>query len=393
MTRQRGSRLVLALAIVGSISLSAVGVRWSPAELDLEQDPGTQETYRLLLTNDADEPITLSIRVGDWLRDENGINDFGVPLNGARWESTRRFSAGETVDIRYAVQLPDSGEIDVQGTFRSWSPQLGDSIVGSDQISPAVAGDPEPYVSSLWTTMTRSVESVDASGLATIRLRLRIARDSEGLTVEESFSQRADITSLDTAADSFDTVNRSNADWISLSHSQVDLDPNETREILMTVTMPSGFSGTSWSIIHAESRSIANNIGGGTQIVSLASVGMKVFVTAPGTEILAGDVTYVREQSLSPLALEASFTNAGNVQLVVNGRLQIIDQTGETIRDVRFAEYGRDYFRVLPDSQRTIVIADTADVIPLPVGVYQAVFSFDFGGDRDVAGVRAFRVR
>ena len=393
MTRQWSSRLVLALAIVGSMGLSAVGVRWSPAELDLEQDPGTQETYRLLLTNDADEPITLSIRAGDWLRDENGINDFGVPLNGARWEFTRRFFSGETVDIRYAVQLPDTGEIEVQGTFRSWSPQLTDSVVGSEQISPAAVGDPEPYVSSLWTTITRSVESVDTSGLATIRLRLRIGRDFEGLTVEESFSQRVEITSLDTAADSFDTVNRSNADWIGLSHTQVDLDPNETREIFMTVTMPAGFSGTSWSIIHAESRSIASNIVGGTQIVSLASVGMKVFVTAPGTGILAGEVTYVREQNLNPLALEALFINTGNVQLVVNGRLQIIDQTGETIRDVRFAEYGRDYFRVLPDSQRTIVIADTADAVPLPVGIYQAVFSFDFGGDRDVAGVRAFRVR
>ena len=108
---------------------------------------------------------------------------------------------------------------------------------------------------------------------------------------------------------------------------------------------------------------------------------------------MAGEVTYVREQTTNPLAVSATFSNTGNVQLVVTSRLQIIDQTGEFVRDMQFSEYGRDYFRLLPGSQRTITIADEADMPPLPIGIYQAIFSFDYGDDSDIAGVRAFRVK
>jgi len=393
MTIRRVRALFLILAVVTSVNLCVLGVRWSPAELDLAQDPGTEETYQLLLTNDSDERVTLTIYVGDWQRDENGINDFGVPMNGARWEFTQAFSSGDLVELRYTVQLPDEGSVDVQGTFRSWSPQMIESIVGAEQISSSAIEQPDPYVSSLWTTITRSVESVDADGIASIVLTLRVGLDFEGLTIEETYAQGIQIISLDAAGGSFDTVNRSNADWITLSHPQVTLDPEESREIAMTVATPSDFSGSAWSIIYAESRIVATGDGSGTQILTLASVGMKVFVTAPGTEVMAGEVTYVREQTTTPLAVSAAFSNTGNVQLVVNSRLQIIDQTGEIVRDVRFSEYGRDYFRILPGSQRTITIADEADMPPLPIGIYQAIFSFDFGGDSDIAGVRAFRVK
>jgi len=393
MTIRRVRALFLILAVVAGVNLCVFGVRWSPAELDVAQDPGTEETYQLLLTNDSDERVTLTIYVGDWQRDENGINDFGVPMNGARWEFTQAFSSGDVVTLRYSVKLPAEGSIGVQGTFRSWAPQIIDEIVGAEQISSSAVGQPDPYVSSLWTTITRSVEPVDADGVASIVLTLRVGLDFEGLTIQETYAQGTQIISLDAAGGSFDTVNRSNANWISLSHPQVTLDPQESKEILMTVIMPPDFSGTSWSIIRAESRVVATGDGSATQIVALASVGVKVFVTAPGTEVMAGRVTYVREQTTSPLAVAATFSNTGNVQLVVNSRLQIIDQTGETVRDVRFSEYGRDYFRILPGSQRTITIADEANMPPLPIGIYQAVFSFDFGGDSDIAGARAFRVK
>jgi hypothetical protein len=393
MTIKGGRQLLLVFVLMASVSLGAFGVRWSPAELDISQSPGSEETYPLLLTNDSDERVTLTIYVGDWQRDENGVNDFGVPMNGARCEFDQAFASGDVVEILYSVQLPVEGSIDVEGMFRSWSPQTIDSVVGADRIASEAVGQPAPYVSSLWTTITRSVESIDASGIALVILTLRVGRDFEGLTIEETYSQGTQIISLDVAGGSFDTVNRSNADWISLSHTQVILDADESREIMMTVATPTDVSGSSWSIIYAESRVVATGEVAGTQIVSLASVGMKVFVTAPGTEIMAGEVTYVREQTTNPLAVSATFANTGNVQLVVNSQLQVIDQTGEIVRDVRFSEYGRDYFRILPGSQRTIVIADDDGIPPLPVGIYQAIFSFDFGGDSNIVGVRAFRVR
>lgn len=393
MTINSRRQLLLVLVVVASVSFCAFGVRWEPAELDIAQTPGSVETYPLLLTNDTDEPITLTIYTGDWLRDEQGINDFGVPTNGARWKFEQAFSSGDVIAIRYSVQLPAEGALDVQGTFRSWAPQTLDDIVGANRISAEAVGQPAPYVSSLWTTVTRSVESVDDSGVAQITLTLRVGLDFTGITIKETYSQGTQIISVDAAGGQFDTVNRSNADWITLSHSQVTLDAEESREIAMTVAMPPDFAGSSWSIIYAETQVVNSSNASGTRIVSVASVGMKVFVTAPGTEIMAGEVTYVREQSTNPLAVSATFANTGNVQLVVNSRLQVISQTGDVVRDVRFSEYGRDYFRILPGSQRTFVIDDEEGTPPLPVGIYQAIFSFDFGGDSDIVGVRAFRVR
>ena len=58
-----------------------------------------------------------------------------------------------------------------------------------------------------------------------------------------------------------------------------------------------------------------------------------------------------------------------------------------------FTEYGRDYFRILPGSTRRIVLVDYSGSPRLPDGIYQAIVSFDFGGDSLIVGARAFQVR
>ena len=88
------------------------------------------------------------------------------------------------------------------------------------------------------------------------------------------------------------------------------------------------------------------------------------------------------------MILYALFENTGNVELVVTGDMQIIDRTGEVVRDLSI-----DEFKVLPGAKRIVTILDATDAIPLPADIYQAVVSFEYGGDNPVVGVRGFRIR
>jgi len=392
MSRAAACLLTIALFVVG-VTPGAHAVRWSPSEFDIAQAPGTQETYRLTLQNDSTEPVQLRIYVADWLRSAEGVNDFSVPLNGARWHLNRTFAVGDTLTIRYVVTLPEAGLVAVRGSFRSWNPQVMEAIGGPESISADRVGESAGAPASGFVTVTRAVESVDADGLATIALEIRTVTEFDGLTIEEAFSQGVQIADIDAAGGQFDTINRSSADWVSLSYDQVNLAAEESREIVMTVTTPAVYDGMYWCILQAESRRQAVGEVQGTQIISVPSVGMKVYVSAPGSESLAGRVIDVEATLGDPLTLSASFTNTGNVQLVVTSDAQIVNQLGEVVRRLQFSEFGRDYFRVLPGSTRQITIVDYTGSDPLPEGIYQAIVSFDFGGDALVVGAKAFRIR
>jgi len=389
--RRRTAALLFGLVV--SFGLAAGAVRWSPNELDVAQNPGTEETYRLLLMNETDEPAQVRIYVSDWQRDEGGANDLSIPLNGARWIFERAFSVGESIEVSYAVHLPKAGELDVNGSFRTWAPQAvgeigGDAIVGEALQEGSAVARSGPV------SATRAIVVDPDRRAAEITLTIRVTAEFEGLTIAETFSEGVEVTSLDAAGAQFDTINRSSADWMEVSHALVGLEPNESREIDLTVTTPADYAGTYWCILHAESQEL-QVIGeiAGTQIVSRPSVGLKVMVTAPGTEALSGQVLSVAVNEIAPLAIQARFENTGNVQLVVTAEAEVIDQRGASVARLLFSEFGRDYFRILPGSTRTIEIADLSGGDPLPSGTYQAIVSFDFGGESLVVGVRGFRVR
>jgi hypothetical protein len=82
-----------------------------------------------------------------------------------------------------------------------------------------------------------------------------------------------------------------------------------------------------------------------------------------------------------------SFENTGNVELTVQGDVEVVDRTGMIVRRYAIAD-----FKVLPGAVRDVLCGDSDESEALPSGVYQAVARLDFGGDGPVAGVRAFRI-
>jgi len=126
----------------------------------------------------------------------------------------------------------------------------------------------------------------------------------------------------------------------------------------------------------------------GTRVLSVYRTAVKVYLTIPGTESIAAEVTDVRVTRTAPLTVEATIENRGNVQLSITGVLQVIDRTGETVRGLEIPE-----FPVLPGAARVVTIVDDANASALGAGIYQAAVQFDFGGANPVVGVRGFRVR
>ncbi len=387
-TKRSGAvAVVLALLTAMSIGIGCEAVRVLPAALRVEQEPGSRETYTLTLINDTDATEDLRLYVGDWRRFEDGEHDWGVPQNGARWRFERPFGAGEEAVVRYAVRLPDDLDLAVQGYVRSSAPDLSVRGDGSARIAPGLA-EPTALTSDDGSiTLVRSVEAVDDDRWATVRLTIRTQAAIDGLEIQESFPERREIISLDAGDATFATINRSNAGWVTLSHDRVVLASGESREVAVTVDAPERIDGTYWGAVFVESQpEIVEQ--GGTRVLSIYRTAIKLYVTALGTGVLDGQVVDVSVPETAPLTIEATFENTGTVELVVSGEAEVIDRTGETVRDVTF-----DAFKVLPGARRVVSAAAEDAGDPLPEGIYQAVVSFDFGGGNPVVGVRGFRVR
>jgi hypothetical protein len=376
-----------ALCMMLGFSIGALAVRVLPASHDLEQQPGTVESYTLTVLNDTNSPEELTLYVGDWQRFEDGEYDYGLPLNTARWILDRPFTAGEILELVYSIQVPLIGDLGIEGSFKALTPEWSDITAGATVIHPDSIGETPiaTNVPAVW--VGRTIDSISAGGLAVVRLSIQCNADFNGLVIYETTAERVDFASIDGGDARFDTVNRSNAAWITLSHDRLILQPDESRDVAVTVAMPEGVTGTYWSMVFVVSQPQATDQGG-MRVLSIYRTAIKIYSTALGSDVLSGQVVDVQVGETSPLILYALFENTGNVELVVTGDAQIIDRTGEVVRNLAVGE-----FKVLPGAKRIVTILDSADADPLPAEIYQAVVSFDYGGDNPVVGVRGFRIR
>jgi len=366
----------LVLAFATAFGAASWAARVIPNRLDLAQAPGTTETYTLLLESDQEASEEIRLYLGDWKRTADGEHDWGIPVNGARWALDGSLTAGDVVTIQYEVAGAEDG-LSIVGSFRTGVPQVTGAVAGVSRLDGSETQAPTVGAA---VSVTRSV----ADRIVTLRLETLV--DFQGLVLTEAYSGSVQVSSLDPAGASFDTVERSCTSWIVVSDGSVRLLPGEKREVALTITTPDAMNGSYWSSLFVEAQpEIIEQ--GGTRILSIPRTAIKIFVTAPGTEVLAGRVASVSVLGTAPLAVSSTFENLGNVELVVSGRLEIIDRTGAVVRQMAIAE-----FKVLPGGTRLVSIAETPEVAGLPSGIYQAVVRIEYGGDGPVVGVRGFRV-
>lgn len=366
----------MVLAAVAAAGCSAWAARVIPNRFDLAQSPGTTETYTMILEGDQSSTEELHLYLGDWERTPDGEHDWGIPMNGARWTSERVFAAGDVLAIRYRVEGGDAG-LYVTGLFRTGTPQVSGSVDGVTRLDGSETA-PAPLASPVGVT-----RSVDA-GVVTLRIECRTA--FQGLLITETYSGPVRLESTDAAGGTFDTVSRSCSSWIALFDSVIQLQPGERREVAFSVATPAMYEGSYWSALFVESQpQIIEQ--GGTRVLSIPRTAIKVFVTAPGTEVLSAAITGVSVLGTNPFALTGTVDNTGNVELALSGQLEVIDRTGSLVRQTAIGE-----FKVLPGATRTLSFVESADVAVLASGIYQATLRLDYGGESPVVGVRGFRV-
>lgn len=316
------AKRVVSLTCVAMV-LGATFSAWTmplaiPNRFDLAQAPGTTEVYTLTLEADPASTAVeeVQVRISDWTRKTNGDHDWDIPVNGARWTSDAAFAAGDVVVIRYRV-TGGEGDLSVAGAFRTGTPQVSGSVGGSARLDGSAPAAASPSAS---VAVTRSIADDE------VTLRVECRTGFQGLLITETYSGPVQLSSEEAAGGTFDTVSRSCSSWIVLSDSAVQLGPGESRGIAFTVTTPSTYEGSYWSALIVAQPYVFEQ--GGMKVLAIAQVAVKVFVTAPGTEVLSASIADVSVIATSPLGVSATFVNSSNVELAASGYVDIIDRTG-----------------------------------------------------------------
>ncbi len=376
---------ISAIFIVLLLSTSLNALQISQIEFDLHLTPGSSSRYSFKVINNEPRSQEITVYLSDWIRTPQGETDF-LPLDGARWLLLREFHAGEKFEIIYRIDPPFAG-VTVSGSYATASPTSRGEIIGPTHLSsPEITSPPSAVTAPV--SITRSIESSpDSPGSLRVRLLIEVLRDFTGLRIDEVFSSHVTVVSIDPAGGIFNTVSRSNGDWITVSPQKFTIGEGKTQEITFTVAVPaSGVAGTYWGAILVQG-SPQKTEREGTTVLAVERFGVKVYVTINGTEVKSGRITSVRKTALAPLTFTVTFENTGNVQLKPKGSITIISQQGKIMRTLPI-----DEFPVLPGAVQVITIKDPSSS-PLPPGIYRALVTLDYGGENLAGGTRDFRVK
>ncbi|MCI2425890.1 hypothetical protein LM597_00450 [Candidatus Acetothermia bacterium] len=388
MRRRIISLSVVTVVLVLIFSLSALSLKISQIEFDLNMAAGTSGIFSFQVRNPDTTPQHVIIYLNDWLRHPRGGHIF-LPPNSAQWTMPRQFISGEEFDLIYEVSFRPGERIRLESTYRTASPTTEGKILGSIALDPAYIGIiPDIPVAAGIVTISRIIEAISPAGNSfTVRLRIRVNENFHGLVINETFTRNVQVTPLESADAIFTTVDRSNVDWLTVVPSSFTLAAGATQEVRFSVNIPYWASGMYWGMIFVRG-SPRPAVVDGVGVLAVARFGVKVYTTITRTEVISGRAIGIdRPTSLNPLTFLVAFENTGNVQLRVSGWLDIINVRGETVLHIPISN-----FPVLPGSMSIFEVIDQTGE-QLPPGIYQALVVFDYGGAALVGMARGFRVR
>ena len=188
------------------------------------------------------------------------------------------------------------------------------------------------------------------------------------------------------------TISRSCSQWLSISPMNIELEPGETKEARISMSVPLDAEGTYWSMVYVEQFSKPTPRGGEINGYSFninvyPRWGIRILESVSGTEKIEGQIANLlinNEDESKQMVAEIGFENTGNVILKCEGYLDIRDVTGETIEKIEF-----ENFSTYPENTRIIKTEIPQTLKP---GEYSALAVIDYGGDYLVAGEAFFEI-
>jgi len=373
------------------LGITGYGVNISNIEFELKSRPGTSTTREIIVSNDENKPIDITVETGDWYRKLNGANRF-MGKNAARWQAPGYgLAAGETLTITYRASVEEGfeGKFRINGEVEVSQPDSEVNVYGDSGYDLANGrvlterGEGEGPIS-----VQRSVEvSSGSSGGLGLKVTVEITAndDVRGITLSEMFPVNTKITNIKSAGIPIEYVSRSAADWIDLSSSEFSLDPGESRNVEFSVSPPPGIEGTHWAAIYVRSRPVSQDREG-TTIVAIKRFAVKVYVTPPGQNEKKAFVTDFSAITRSIPKFRLSIANEGQVELGISGELRLRDEKGEVVDTIEIKS-----FELLPGYSRKLVIQgeETTNLSP---GKYNALAVLDYGGENKIGKSISFRV-
>lgn len=385
--------LLVGLIILVGVSQPGYGINISNIEFRLQNEPGTSSNHEIVVTNDEDRPVDVTVDLGDWYRNIDGSNSF-IGENAARWQAPGyALSEGETLTITYRARVAEefNENFDIDGNVTVSRPETDVQVYGDLGYSPAsqeVSSEQGSQEGPITVQRSITPEPGDDENGLSLKISVEITAEEEvrGIALSESFPVNTKITNLESSGIPVEYVNRSAVDWIDVDANEFSLEPGERRRVSFSVSAPRGIEGTHWAAIYVKSEPTSRDQEG-TTIVAIKRFAVKVYVTPPGTVEEEAFVTDFSAITRSIPRFELTLENDGNEELEISGELRLRDDTGEVVDTIEI-----NSFKLLPGYKRKLKI-EGKEATNLSPGQYNALAVLDYGGDNKIGKSLSFRVK
>jgi hypothetical protein len=162
-----------------------------------------------------------------------------------------------------------------------------------------------------------------------------------------------------------DTNPLSAVSYISFAPAEFSLEPGESQEIGLTVSIPQGIDGGRYAVVL-----VIGTPGGDEPITTISRMGILVKLTIAGSDLIQqGSIEFIGSEPVEsgePIPIKVTYANEGNVHCRVQGSLTIFDAQGDVLDVARTS-----WAVVIPGYSRELV----AEWIPgsdLDPGTYDA---------------------
>ncbi len=182
-------------------------------------------------------------------------------------------------------------------------------------------------------------------------------------------------------------MERSCAEWITINPSFVEVNPNESKEVKVTITVPSGEKSTKWAMIYVkaakEQSAFGADKGFSGGLVISPTIGIQVY-QSPGSNTNAkASLTKISEitQPTDPQRkLLVGVNNSGDKNLKCRMYLLIANLSDATERKSPGIS-----FQILPGRQQDVELLIPSDLKP---GKYSIAAILDYGKGHDLEGIQ-----